>query len=67
MNSMLFYEVKLINPETKEVYFTVTATKPTFPSKKIMDANRNAILVIRTNPPEVESVHDHRGRSGKSR
>lgn len=45
---MLYYEIKLINPETKEVYFKVTSARPKFPSQEIMDRYRGAMLVIRT-------------------
>ena len=45
---MLYYEVKLIHPETKEVFFNVTSVKPKLPSQDILDRYKGAILVIRT-------------------
>lgn len=45
---MLYYEVKLLNPETKEIYFNVTSPKPTLPSPEILERHKGAILVIRT-------------------
>lgn len=45
---MMYYEIKLINPETKEVYFKVTSPKPKFPTKEVMDRFKGAMLVIRT-------------------
>ncbi len=45
---MLLYEVKLINPETKEVYFMATSVKPKIPPQEIIDRFANAVLVIRT-------------------
>lgn len=45
---MMYYEVKLINPETKEVYFMKTSPKPKFPSQDFFDKYRGAVLVIRT-------------------
>jgi hypothetical protein len=47
---MLYYEVKLINPETKEVFFSATSLRPEFPSQDLMDRHQGAILVIRTTP-----------------
>ncbi|MFL5783895.1 MAG: hypothetical protein ACJ76H_04735 [Bacteriovoracaceae bacterium] len=44
----MLYEVKLINPETKEVYFTSLATKPQFPPQKLRDQYKAAIIVVRT-------------------
>lgn len=64
---MLYYEVKLIHPETKEVYFNVTSTKPTLPSQKIFNQHKDAVLVIRTNPPAEESAHDRPAHSEKFR
>ncbi len=45
---MMYYEVKLINPETKEVYFMETSVKPQFPSPEFFDCHQGAVLVIRT-------------------
>lgn len=45
---MMLYEVKLINPETKEVYFMETSVKPKIPSQEIIDQYEGAVLVIRT-------------------
>lgn len=45
---MLFYEVKLIHPETKEVYFEKTGPSPEMPNPETMKAHQGAILVIRT-------------------
>lgn len=64
---MLYYEVKLINPETKEVYFQSTGPKPKFPSQKFVDSHLGSVLVIRTNPPGSESAHDRPAHSGSSR
>ena len=44
----MYYEIKLINPETKEVYFKVTSIKPKLPSQETMDRYKGAMLVIRT-------------------
>jgi len=45
---VLYYEIKLINPETKEVYFKVTSARPKFPSQEILDRYKGAMMVIRT-------------------
>lgn len=45
---MLYYEVKLIDAETKEVYFEEISVKPKFPTPDFYTRHRNAILVIRT-------------------
>lgn len=45
---MLYYEIKLINPETKEVYYKVTSEKPQLPTKEEMDRHKGAMLVVRT-------------------
>jgi hypothetical protein len=45
---MLFYEVKLIHPQTKEIYYLVTSEKPQLPAKEVMDQFKGAVLVIRT-------------------
>lgn len=45
---MLYYEVKLINPETKEIFFAVTSPRPKFPSQSLIDEHQGAIIVIRT-------------------
>ncbi len=45
---VMYYEIKLINPETKEVYFKVTSARPKFPSQEILDRFKGAMLVIRT-------------------
>lgn len=47
---MLYYEIKLIHPETKEIFFSVTATRPKFPPKDLIDRHRGAIIVIKTTP-----------------
>ncbi len=50
---MLYYEVKLINPETKEIFFAETSVRPKFPSQSLIDQHQGAILVIRTTPNPV--------------
>jgi hypothetical protein len=45
---MLFYEIKLIHPQTKEIYYLVTSEKPQLPAREIMDQYKGAILIIRT-------------------
>lgn len=45
---MLYYEVKLINPETKEIFFAEISVRPKFPSQNLIDEHQGAILVIRT-------------------
>ena len=45
---MMYYEIKLINPETKEVYFKVTSPKPQFPSQEVIDRHKGAMLIVRT-------------------
>ncbi len=45
---MMIYEVKLMNAETKEVYFMATSVKPKIPSQEIIDRFEGAVLVIRT-------------------
>lgn len=57
---MIYYEVKLIHPETKEVFFHVTAPKPQLPSKEILERHREAVIVIRTNPRATETAPDQR-------
>lgn len=47
---MLYYEVKLINPETKEIFFAEISIRPKFPSQKLIDQHQGAILIIRTTP-----------------
>ncbi len=45
---MLYYEVKLINPETKEIFFVVISPRPKFPSQNLIDQHQGAIIVITT-------------------
>ncbi len=45
---MMIYEVKLINPETKEVYYMETSEKPKIPSQEIFGRFKGAVLVRRT-------------------
>lgn len=45
---MMLYEVKLMNPETKEIYFIETSEKPKLPSQEIIDRYYGAVIVIRT-------------------
>ncbi len=45
---MLYYEVKLMNPETKEVFFRAISPRPKFPAQNLIDQHYGAILVIRT-------------------
>jgi hypothetical protein len=45
---MLFYEIKLINPDTNETYFREVGPKPKIPSKEIMEKYQGALLVITT-------------------
>ena len=43
---MLFYDVKLINPQTKKVYFHKVGKKPDIPPKDVMEKFQGAMLVI---------------------
>lgn len=45
---MLYYEVRLIHPETKEVYFFSSSPRPLLPSQEIIDRHQGAVLVVRT-------------------
>lgn len=45
---MLFYEIKLVNPDTNETYFREVGPKPKIPSKEIMEKFQGALLVITT-------------------
>jgi hypothetical protein len=45
---MLFYEIKLVNPDTLETYFREVGPKPKIPSKEIMEKFQGALLVITT-------------------
>ena len=45
---MLFYEVKLVNPDTNETYFREVSLQPKIPSKEIMEKYQGALIVITT-------------------
>lgn len=56
---MIFFEVKLIHPETKEVYFKTIAPKADLPSKEVLDKYPGALLIINTlqsNLPELKKT-----------
>jgi hypothetical protein len=56
---MLFYEVKLMHPQTKEIYYSVTSEKAQLPDKETMERYKGAILVIRTTStpsPQLKKV-----------
>lgn len=45
---MIFFEVKLINPETKEIYFKKIGKKPELPDQSILDKYLGALIIIDT-------------------
>jgi hypothetical protein len=53
---MLFYEIKLVNPDTNETYFREVGSKPKIPSKEIMEKFQGALLVITTTSHLLNSV-----------
>jgi hypothetical protein len=51
---MLFYEVKLINPQTKEIYYQSTSKKAELPAQDIMQKYQGALLIINTTSINTE-------------
>jgi hypothetical protein len=45
---MIFYDVQLIHPETKEIYFQKISEKPELPQKEVIDKYRGAMIIIKT-------------------
>lgn len=45
---MLFYEVKLINPQTKEIYYHKVGKKPELPCEALLRNFQGAMIVINT-------------------
>lgn len=45
---MLLYDVKLINPQTKEIYFQSLSIRPELPSEELIKKHIGAILIIST-------------------
>lgn len=45
---MIFFEVKLVNPETIEIYFKKIGKKPELPDQSILDQYQGALLIIDT-------------------
>ena len=55
---MLFYEIKLINPQTKEVYYKTFSPRPLLPSNEILNKFLGAVMVISTkdNRPDEKVI-----------
>ena len=53
---MLFYEIKLINPDTSEVYYQVIQEKPLLPSQDVFNQFKGALLVITTKSHQLETI-----------
>lgn len=55
---MLFYEIKLINPQTKEVYYKTFSPRPLLPSNEILNKFLGAVIVINTkdNRPDEKKL-----------
>jgi hypothetical protein len=53
---MIFFEVKLINPETKEIYFKKIGKKPELPDQSILDKYLGALIIIDTKNSLLEEA-----------
>jgi hypothetical protein len=45
---MLFYDVKLVHPQTKEIYFQTISKRLELPPPEVFDRYQGAMLVINT-------------------
>lgn len=52
---MIFYEIKLIHPQTKEIYFQSLGEKPQLPSKEVIKKFQGAVIVIKTTDSALKS------------
>jgi hypothetical protein len=51
---MLYYQIKIINPETKEIYFETKCRKGELPKRDVMEKFPGAILIINTTADGLE-------------
>ena len=63
---MLFYEVKLVNPDTNETYFREVSPHPIIPSKEIMEKYQGALIVITTTTHLLNHAHSEEGHKKAS-
>lgn len=45
---MVFFHIRLIHPETKEIYYESCGSKPELPSQEIIEKYKGSLLVIET-------------------
>jgi hypothetical protein len=55
---MLFFHIRLLDPDTKEVYYEVYGPKPELPPKDLLKKYQGALLVINTtgSSPELKKL-----------
>lgn len=56
---MIFFEVKLVNPETKEIYFKKVGKRPELPDQTILDQYQGALIIIDTKNSCLEDLTSH--------